>query len=431
MQRLGSGNRRLILNNLVWFIGSMILAFFIWMIATLQSDPIQQQRFRERVPVQMNADTGLLITYPTTSNRQASVVIRAPSSVLDLLTSDEIVVSADLSGLTAGDHTVELKAKLARQQTTVVDISPHQMRVVLEEAAQRQVPLRALVTNEPPAGYSRSEPTFNVNLNQVLASGAASKVNTVVAAQVELDLRQQRNPLEVDLKLTPVDSDGNAVSDVTLDPQVVRVNVNIRRREDVREVSVRPNVQGMPPTGYVLNTLSYEPQTVLVSGTPSQLAALEDTLATQPIDLSNHSTSFEVSVPVILPSSDLVLLSGQNITVDVEIKPVTTSRQFESIPIKVLGIESNSKIAVKIAPNTVSVLVNGPQQAVNQLTADDVKVVVDLNGLAPGNYTLPLNVSVGQGQIPTEGVSVLPGEVDIQIIDTTVTPLPEQTAATP
>jgi hypothetical protein len=110
---------------------------------------------------------------------------------------------------------------------------------------------------------------------------------------------------------------------------------------------------------------------VLVSGTPSQLAALEDTLSTQPIDLSNHSSSFEVSVPVILPNSDLVLLSGQNITVDVEIKPVTTSRQFESIPIKVLGIESNSKLAVKIAPNTVSVLVNGPQQAVNQLTADD------------------------------------------------------------
>jgi len=430
MQRAGSSNRRFILNNVVWFIGSMILAFFIWMIATLQSDPIQQQRFRERVPVHMNADTGLLITYPTTANRQASVVIRAPSSVLDLLTSDEIVVSADLTGLTAGDHTVELKANLARQQTTVVDVSPHQMHIILEEATQRQVPLRAVVTGEPPAGYSRGEPVFNVNLNQVLASGASTKVNEVVAAQVELDLRQQRNPLEVDLRLTPVDADGNAVSDVTLDPQVVRVNVNIRRREDVREVSVRPNVQGMPPEGYVLNTLSYAPQSVLVSGTPRLLATLADTLSTQAIDLSNHTTSFEVSVPVILPNSDLLLLSSQNITVSVEIKPVTTSRQFENIPIKILGIDSNSNLTVKIAPNTVSVLVNGPQEAVNQLTAEDVKVVLDLNGLAPGNYTLPLSVSVGQGQIPNEGVSVLPGEVDIQIIDNSA-PTPEETTSPP
>jgi YbbR domain-containing protein len=430
MQSIGSPNRRLLLNNLVWFIGSMVLAFFIWMIATLQSDPIQQQRYRDRIPVQMNADTGLLVTYPAVANRQASVVIRAPSSVLDLLTSDEIVVSADLSGLTAGDHTVELKASLARQQTTVVDISPHQMHVVLEEAAQRQVPLRAVITSEPPAGYSRSEPVFNVNLNQVLASGASTKVNDVVAAQVELDLRQQRNPLEIDLRLTPVDADGNVVNDVTLDPQVVRVNVNIRRREDVREISVRPNVQGMPPEGYVLNTLSYEPQSVLVSGTPSVLAGLQDTLSTQPIDLSNHTSNFEVSVPVILPNSDLLLLSGQNITVSVEIKPVTTSRQFDAIPVKILGIDSNSNLSVKIAPNTVSVLVNGPQEAVNQLTADDVKVALDLNGLAPGNYTLPLTVSVGQGQIPTEGVSVLPGEVDIQIIDNSV-PTPEETAESP
>ncbi|MBA3871639.1 MAG: hypothetical protein H0X30_21030 [Anaerolineae bacterium] len=426
MQRSANGNRRFILDNLVWFIGSMILAFLIWMIATLQSDPIQQQRFRDRIPVHMNADAGLLITYPAVANRQASIVIRAPSSVLDLLTSDEIVVSADLSGLTAGEHFVELKATLARQQATVFDISPHQMRVILEEAAQRQVPLRAVVTGEPPAGYSRGEPTFNVNLNQVLASGASSNVNEVVAAQVELDLRQQRNPLEVDLRLNPVDADGNVVNDVTLDPQVVRVSVNIRRREDVREVSVRPNVQGMPPSGYVLNTLSYEPQSVLVSGTPSLLAAMEDTLSTQPIDLSDHTSSFEVSVPIILPNTDLLLLSGPNITVYVEIKPVTTSKQFEAIPVKILGMGDN--LMAKISPNTVSVLVNGPQEVVNKLTADDIGVVLDLNGLAPGNYTLPLSVSVGQGQIPNEGVSVLPGEVDVQIIDNSSTPItPEGT----
>ncbi len=418
MQRSATINRRLIFDNIVWFVGSMILAFLIWMIATLQSDPIQQQRYRERIPVHMNADAGLLITYPATTSRQASVVIRAPSSVLDLLTSDEIVVSADLSGLTAGEHFVELKASLARQQATVFDISPHQMRVILEDATQRQVPLRALVTSEPPAGYSRSEPTFNVNLNQVLASGASSNVNEVVAAQVELDLRQQRNPLEVDLRLNPVDADGNVVNDVTLDPQVVRVSINIRRREDVREVSVRPNVQGMPPTGYVLNTLSYEPQSILVSGTPSLLAAMEDTLSTQPIDLRDHTTSFEVSIPITLPNPDLLLLSGQNITVYVEIKPVTTSKQFEAIPVKILGLADNLK--AKTSPNTVSVLVNGPQEVVNKLTTDDIGVVIDLNGLAPGNYTLPLTVAVGQGQIPSEGVSVLPGEVDVQIIDSSI-----------
>ncbi|MCC6891783.1 MAG: hypothetical protein IT321_03100 [Anaerolineae bacterium] len=424
MQR--QNTRNLILDNMLWFIGSMVLAFFVWMIATFQSDPIQQQRFGERVPIRMNPDAGLLVTLPTVANRQASVVIRAPNSVMELLTGDEILVTADLTGLPAGEHTVELKASLARQQTSVVDFSPHQMHITLEEAAQRQVPLRAIIINEPPAGYSRDEPTFNVNLNQVLVSGAASKVNSVVAAQVELDLLQRRNPIEVDLKLTPVDADGNVVTDVTLDPQTVRVNVNIRRRDDVREISVRPNVQGTPPEGYVLNALSYEPQSVLVSGTPSELAALADTLSTQPIDLSNQTASFEVSIPIVLPNPNLVVISGQNITVSVEIAPLTTSRQFENIPIKVLGLGTN--LSAILVPNTVSVLVNGPQAAVNDLSESDVNVILDLNGLAPGNYTLPLTISVGQGEIAKEGVSVLPGEVDVQIIDNTIpTPTIEPT----
>ena len=90
-----------------------------------------------------------------------------------------------------------------------------------------------------------------------------------------------------------------------------------------------------------------------------------------------------------------------------------------------MGLADNLK--VKISPNTVSVLVNGPQEVVNKLSADDVGVVLDLNGLVAGNYTLPPTVSVGQGQIPSEGVSVLPGELDVQIIDTNA-PTPEATA---
>ena len=119
----------------------------------------------------------------------------------------------------------------------------------------------------------------------------------------------------------------------------------------------------------------------------------------------------------MLPSSNLLLLSRQDITVYVEIKPVTTSKQFEAIPIKVLGLEGALK--AKISPNTVSVLVNGPQETVNKLTTDDIGVVIDLNGLVPGNYTLPLTVNAGQGQIPSDGLSVLPREVDVQIIDST------------
>lgn len=404
---------RVLIDNLIWFAGSLVLAFFVWVIATFQSDPIQQQRF-SRLEVRMTSDTGLLITSPAQANRLGSVVISAQRSVLDLLTTEEIIVSADLSGLGPGEHSVELNATVARQQAAVVDISPRLMRITLEEAAQRQIPLRALVTGEPPAGYSRDEPSFDVNLNQVLVSGSASKVNEVVAAQIELDLRQQRNPIETDMRLIAVDADGNAVTDVTLEPQVVRVRVNIRRRDDVREVSVRPNILGTPPEGYVLKAVSYDPPSILVSGTAAQLAALPDTLSTDPIDLSKQTASFEVDVPVMLPDENLLLMSNQNITVSVEINPVTGSRQFDSIPVEILGLAEG--YSAHLAPVQVSVLVNGPQPQLDLLAAENIRVALDLNGLIPGNYTLSPSVSVDQGQISAENISILPAEIDVEIV---------------
>jgi YbbR domain-containing protein len=236
----------------------------------------------------------------------------------------------------------------------------------------------------------------------------------VVAAQVELDLRQQRNPLEVDARLAPVDAEGGTVSDVTLEPAVVRVTVPIRRREDVREISVQPNLSGTLPDGYVLNAVSYAPQALLISGTPAQLAALPDTLATEPIDLNDHTGSFAVDVPVVLPDDDLLLLSGPNITVTIEISPVMSSQQFDNIPIEVLGM--NEDASVRITPNQVSVLITGPQAQVSTLMQSDVRAVLDLNGLGAGNYALRPTVSISQGQLPAESISILPAEVDVEII---------------
>lgn len=424
MQKRTSINR-VVLDNLIWFAGSLVLAFFVWVIATLQSDPIQQQPYAT-ITVRLVPDTGLLVTSPAQTSRLARVVIRAPRSVLDLLTKEEIEIWADLTGLGPGEHAVDLQYRLLRQQASLVDISPPRMRITLEEAAQRQIPLRAVVTSEPPLGYTYDSPTFDVNLNQILVSGAASKVNEVVAAQVELDLRQQRNPYETDMRLVAVDADGNAVTDITLDPQVARVRVNIRRRDDVREVTVRPNIQGTPPDGYVLSTLSYEPQTVLISGSPLQLANLPDILSTDTIDLSTHTASFEVAVPVLLADPNLLLLSSQNVTVTVEISPVTGSRQFDDVLVEILGLPET--YMARIVPAQVSILVTGPQAQLDALTTEDIRAVLDLNGLSPGNYTLTMTVSVDQGQIAPEMVSVLPGEVDVEILELNtpeVTPPPD------
>lgn len=220
---------RFIVENILWFLGSLVLAFFVWVVALSQLDPVMQWRLAERVPIRLTPDAGLTITNRGSITDMATVVVRAPTSVRQLLAADDIVVWADLTGLGPGSHVVELEwSVVPERRARVVDISPRQITVELEEIAERLVPVRLLLTGNLPAGYTQAEEAV-LDVNQVLVRGPASLVDQVVTAQVEISLNEQREVIDDDFRLIAVDADDNPVANVTLDPQVVGVRVNIRR----------------------------------------------------------------------------------------------------------------------------------------------------------------------------------------------------------
>ncbi len=408
---------RALVENLLWLAGSLALAFFVWVIAVAQSDPLLERRIGG-VPVEIVPGEGLLVT--NDPRDVVTVTVRGQRTVLDLLTGDDIRVQADLSRLQAGTHVVELRADVAAgRNARVVDTSPRQLSVTLELVAQRFVPVRSHVTEEPPPGFQYDSPIFDVPQNQVLVSGAQSKVDQVVAAQVELDLSDQRNPLELDVSLTPVDVNGDIVTDVTLEPLLAHVTVNIQRRNDVREVRVSPNILvDTLPSGYVLTSVTYNPQVVLIGGAPDQMGAIPDTIPTAPIDLTNHTEDFEISVPVELPDESLLLVGDQIITIAIGVEPRTANRQFDNVPVTVTGIAED--FTVQLAPDVVTVLVTGPQPLLETLASDDIQVTVDLNNLLEGNYQVEPQVSLSQGD--TVSTSVLPAEIDVQITPSSESP---------
>lgn len=223
MQQKSKTANRVILENLAWFLGSFALAFIVWMVATAQLNPVEERRLLEPIPIRVNPDDGLVITNDYSDT--ARVLLRAQQSVWELLTGDDMIVWADLAGLGPGEHTVPLQARSARS-ARVVDISPAQITVELEEIASKLVEVRAELTGDLPAGYVMvGEPVFDVT--QVTVTGPASSVEEVAAVQVPIDLTRQRGPLEDFARPVPVDADGNTLDDVTVDTQVIGITVDI------------------------------------------------------------------------------------------------------------------------------------------------------------------------------------------------------------
>lgn len=398
--------------NALWFLGLLVVAFFIWMTATAQSDPIEQWRLAERIPIRTTPDAGLTITNAATLTDYANVQLRGQRSVRELLAADDITVTAALAGLPAGTHTVPLIAQVAPdRRVTVAGISPSQVTITLELLASQLVPVTVQVATPPALIFSAGQPQYDTR--QVMVSGPASRVALVTAAHVDLDLSDQRELYDADARLLPVDAGGSEVDGVTLEPATVRVNVTVETNSEVREVRVQPNPTGQLPEGYVLTSFDYEPRLVYIGGPVAALESLPGTLLTTPIDLSGQTGSFEQEVTLDLPDPDLVVITGGTITVRVGVDAQIVTRQFDGVPIEIIG--ERAGLAYTLDPVVVSVLVTAPEPVLRDVTAESVRVLVDVAALPAGSDApvAPL-ASIG-ADAEAGNIAVLPALVNVRV----------------
>lgn len=416
--------RQTLVQNIIWFGVSLLLAFMVWYLATLQADPIDRAVYRG-VPVLVTPDDGLIIISDPIS--PITVTVRARTSLLRLITREDLIASVDLVGKGVGRHTVPLLVRLNRAGNASLDTQPTQVTVELELMEARQKPVEIVITNPSPVEVSNDAPTTDVLQAEV--RGAASQVAQVDHVQGQIDLSDQRSPVSMEVPLVAVDANGAVVPDVTITPQTAGVTVNIYQRPDVRRLTVRPNIllETLPP-GYVFTNLLTNPSVVYISGAPSVLASLGDTIDTKPIDLTERTEDFEVSVSLDLPDENLLVLSGDNnIQVNIGIEPQITVRQFDSIPITLIGEAPNAQYA--ILPPTISVVLNGPLILLDGLAAADIQAVLDVNGLEAGTYDLVPTIVIEQGAVVIENKQLLPAVIALTVtLPTTSEPPPTASA---
>lgn len=401
--------------NALWLVISVFLATGVWYIAVTSADPIDTRRF-SGIPIQfVPSDTTVMTNNPS---RFVTVEIQGSQSAVTSRRSEDIVVRADLTNLGAGTHTVPLEVKVAWPESISIrrqeETQPSQITVELEPIETISRPLNIVVVEPPPLGFRNDVP--ETEILEMSVSGAASIVSEVVEIRGDLDLSPHRSPIELDVRPYAVNAEGDRVSGIDLEAQTVTIVVNITRRDDVRQIAVRPNVRvDTLPAGYTLASVSPDPRSLFVGGPLAQLTNIADTLFTVPISLEDRQADFELSVPVQLPSDDLFVMDGENsITVTIEILPIVTTRQIDNIAVNVIGLDENYDVV--IVPQNVSAYINGPVSLVDVLTSDDIQVVVDLNGLEPGVYDLPPVVGISQSELTEANVSLLPAELNVEII---------------
>ncbi len=402
--------QQIILNNVFWFLGCLALAFVVWVIAFLQNDPIIEWRLTERVPIRVEPDAGLIITDDSSFTNTASVYLQGPESVRPLLTSDDVVVVADLSGMAPGTHVVPLQASVARG-ARVANISPSQITVTLELQAAQFVPIRERIVNSPPPDVEIASITFDVLQAEV--RGPESAVAQVVAAEAPLDLETQRTTYTTDIRLIPVNVDGVEVEGVTVIPQTANVTANLQQSDSIWELNVRPQLVGELPEGYFLGSIEYDPQILYVSLPPETPAELPDTAFTEPISLDNRTNDFVEIADIEIPIAGAVAMSSQQVMVSISVEAQIVTRQFDAVPVELTGRRQGFTYILE--PQTVSVILTGPQPELSNMQAGDLRAVADVGSISePGTYRIAITAPITTANRAISS-SILPGEVVVTV----------------
>jgi YbbR domain-containing protein len=145
-----------------------------------------------------------------------------------------------------------------------------------------------------------------------------------------------------------------------------------------RTVPVEPAFMGELPAGYATYKTQATPETVIVVGPRSKIEVVTG-MRTDPIPLANRTESFVARVGAVPDSPEIRVLDSRLLTVRVEIDVAPGEVVVDSVPVVLMG----QAYGATVRPATVRVVLTGPPALVESLEAEQVRVVVDVTGLAP------------------------------------------------
>ena len=399
---------RWLATNLRTFLWALAMALAVWVAAVTAADPDEVRPYPEPIPIEIiGQDPGLVITGDVP--KQVELTLRAPSSVWQelLAKKDSIQAILDLSGLSSGEHTLDIQIQISITPVRIVSVTPQTVTVTLEPFASQSFPVDLNTGGEPAIGYQAGTP--NLQPKEVTVSGPQSLVERVTQVRASINLADVRESIEQTVSVQPLDENGQIVTGVGLNPSEVAVTLPVIQQGGYRDLAVKVVVSGQVASGYRLANITVFPPVVTVfSGDPALVNSLPGVLETQPLDLEDANDELTTRLGINLPEG-VSLVGDQTVLVRVNVSPIQSSLTLSNQAIEVEGLPTGWY--AQVAPDNVDVILSGPLPLLDTLSPQDVRVVLDVTDLTEGTHQLTPKVETLVSDLVVE--SILPGTLEV------------------
>lgn len=337
------------------------------------------------VTAKYNTDTFELSGLPSTAN----VHLTGDASSVTTAANARGVVVADLEGLTEGTHEVKLKTE-GYGDSVNVTIEPSTVYLTLKKKTTQQFDLSYDFINlsKMDSIYSVGTPSFENTKVNVRAS--KDTLDTIAFVKALIDVSGQTADFTQEAQLVAYDSHGQPVN-ARIVPETIQVTVPVTSPN--KTVPIEIEVTGSIPNGQAIESISMDQQTVTIYASESVLGQIEKVIVT--LNASTITKDSTLLRPITLPTG--VNSSNINqITMNVTLGE-GTSKVIDDVKINYKNNINNYKASQPDNKTTTSVTVYGTEANIENITADDISVYVDMKDAKPGLMDFPLQIDQPAG----------------------------------
>lgn len=383
------------------------ISFALWAFVSFSQNPESTVTFSD-VPLEaVGLEPGLVIVdangVPTQALPPVDITLSTDQQQLTQLRPVDVRAVADLSGRGSGDHIIPVNVQPTRSNLSFTvpegGTEPAAVPIRLEQLSLKQVPVQLDVQGNLPFSFEQGAPAISAGGQRIAVvevSGPQSRVERVEGARAVANIEQLRATYQASLALTPIDAADLAVEGVTVRPLSVSVQIPINPVVGLKLVPVEPAIIGLPAAGFEVTGVLVEPPLLALTGSSGPLDAVER-LATAPLDISGARQSVERTVAIRFPE-DTAPRAGEpdEVRVTVQLGPIALPFQVE-LPVPVVLSGLGAGLQFSVSPQVVSVSVSGSSDAIAGLAQAPLRATVDVSGLGPGGYQIPVAVALPPG----------------------------------
>ena len=409
--KLAAGLKSFFTKNLALKIIAFVFAMLLWGYVLTDQKPMREKEITN-VTTSFDGEAELIAQgFCVRGDRSeilqdVTVKVRTQITNYAYVTSSSIIASINLRNISeAREYDLPIQASVTSSLGVVQTITPATVRVEIDKLVTKTIPITTTFTGTLPDGYWADMEALSTT-TRLDITGPQTDISTITHGECVVDLTDRISTIYSTYDVKFYDKNNNVVSsDImigTLPTSTVRLPIYPVKNVPVDVDNSLVGADNLAANHEIIKAVA-TPATVRLVGDQATLDQI-DKITMEPIAVNGLDSTMTVSGTLIVPDG-VRLIDNTTVSVLLEVREMVISQTFEQLEIQVHGNTGRANISLGIP--AADLTVEGRYSLVSMLSRSDVQLFVDVTGLTPGVYKLPISILVRDADATIELTTTL------------------------